>query len=180
MSSAWRNQTGIEDWIMEKAAYRRRDQEKQFENPYKLVRSMGHSLYWMSGHSMDNCCVSGWSEEPFTSHFLELRPAGRRHQMETEGGHWRIRHDGTTIRVNYKFRGPLFKSYIFLTQVEQILQKHDKRERTREYKIVLPYSGSWFPLLSQGLRVTCRPPCTDEPRIPLLEGDVVRVTRWKK
>ena len=37
LGAAWRNQTGIEDWIMEKAAYRLRgqDQEKQFVNPYR-------------------------------------------------------------------------------------------------------------------------------------------------
>ena len=35
VSAAWRNQTGIEDWIMEKAAYRLRGQEKQFVNPYR-------------------------------------------------------------------------------------------------------------------------------------------------
>jgi hypothetical protein len=32
----------------------------------------------------------------------------------------------------------------------------------------------------QGLSVWCRPPCTDEPRIALVAGDLVRVTRWKK
>ncbi len=37
LRSAWRNQTGIEDWIMEKAAYRLRGQEQQFENPYQQV-----------------------------------------------------------------------------------------------------------------------------------------------
>ena len=37
LGAAWRNQTGIEDWIMEKAAYRLRgqDREKQFVNPYR-------------------------------------------------------------------------------------------------------------------------------------------------
>ena len=32
----------------------------------------------------------------------------------------------------------------------------------------------------QGVSVWCRPPCTDEPRIGLAVGDLVRVTRWKK
>ena len=63
---------------------------------------------------------------------------------------------------------------------EQILQKQDKRHRTREYKIVLPFAGSWLPLWSMGWRVACHPPCTDEPRIQLVKGDHVRVTRWKK
>ena len=29
---------------------------------------------------------------------------------------------------------------------EQLKQKEDKRERTREYQIVRSYSGYWFPL----------------------------------
>ena len=60
------------------------------------------------------------------------------------------------------------------------MQKEDKRHRTREYKIVQDYNGSWVPLWSMGFRVGCHPPCTDEPRIPLSRGDHVRVTRWKK
>ena len=79
---------------------------------------------------------------------------------------------------------------------EQLRQKQDKRERTREYQvneachcvitccqcclqIVSSYSGYWFPL-SQGCGVCCHPPCTDEPRIRLAPGDTVRVTRWKR
>ena len=62
---------------------------------------------------------------------------------------------------------------------EQLRQKEDKRERTREYQIVRSYSGYWFPL-SQGCGVCCHPPCTDEPRIRLMPGSIVRVTRWKK
>ncbi len=64
--------------------------------------------------------------------------------------------------------------------MEQLIQKEDKRQRTREYRIVRPYSGSWLPVFSMGVRVGCRPPCTDEPRIQLAKGDHVRVTRWKK
>lgn len=41
-------------------------------------------------------------------------------------------------------------------------------------------SGSWIPLWSQGLIVCINPPCTDEPRIRLEPGDIVKVTRWKK
>ncbi len=32
-----RNQTGIEDWIMEKAAYRLRGTDLEFLNPYDMV-----------------------------------------------------------------------------------------------------------------------------------------------
>ena len=62
---------------------------------------------------------------------------------------------------------------------EQLMQKEEKRGRTREYGIILAYTGAWFPL-SQGLGVCCHPPCTDEPRILLQAGDMVKVTRWKK
>ena len=37
MRSIWRNQTGIEDWILEKANYRRKDNpEDTFYHPYDL------------------------------------------------------------------------------------------------------------------------------------------------
>ncbi len=36
LRSIWRNQTGIEDWILEKANYRRRDLEEKFQHPYDL------------------------------------------------------------------------------------------------------------------------------------------------
>ena len=38
LRSIWRNQTGIEDWIMEKAAYRLKNTDRKFENPYQKVR----------------------------------------------------------------------------------------------------------------------------------------------
>ena len=33
---------------------------------------------------------------------------------------------------------------------------------------------------TQGCAVCYHPPCTDEPRIRLVPGSIVRVTRWKK
>ena len=62
---------------------------------------------------------------------------------------------------------------------EQLEQKADKRERAQEYQVTIPYQGAWLPL-SQGATVCCQIPCTDEPRIALEAGDLVRVTRWKK
>ena len=38
LRSIVRNQTGIEDWIMEKAAYRLKDSDEGFLNPYDLGR----------------------------------------------------------------------------------------------------------------------------------------------
>lgn len=39
LRSIVRNQTGIEEWIMEKADYRLRDSDEKFVNPYDLVRT---------------------------------------------------------------------------------------------------------------------------------------------
>ena len=62
---------------------------------------------------------------------------------------------------------------------EQLIQKAEKRERTEEYQIIIPCSGAWFSL-SQGVTVCCHSPCTDDARIALEVGDLVRVTRWKE
>lgn len=37
-----------------------------------------------------------------------------------------------------------------------------------------------MPLWSQGCKVCVHPPLTDEPRIALMIGDLVNVTRWRK
>ncbi|CAD5116666.1 DgyrCDS5533 [Dimorphilus gyrociliatus] len=63
--------------------------------------------------------------------------------------------------------------------VEQLQQKAEKRERAITYVATEKYNGSWFPI-SKGICVACCPPCVDEPRIPLLNGDKVSVTRWRK
>jgi len=63
--------------------------------------------------------------------------------------------------------------------IEQIQQKNVKKARTREYTIIEDYSGALFPI-TKGLRVTCTPPLSDEPRIPLKIGDKVLVSRWKR
>lgn len=131
----WRNQTGIEDWIIEKADYRRRDTKETFLHPYHLGR---------------------WKNLRFVL-TATCMPNG-------DGIDWPLR-EGT------------FK---YDLTIEQLEQKADKRQRTREYKIMRPYSGSWFPLWGQGFRVAFHPPCTDEPRISLSKDDIVKVTRWKK
>lgn len=64
-------------------------------------------------------------------------------------------------------------------QEEQLQQKALKRDRTHEYIVVEDYSGSLIPL-SKGCGMCCGIPCTDEPRIPIKKGDIVKVTRWKK
>lgn len=62
---------------------------------------------------------------------------------------------------------------------EQIEQKHEKRLRTKIYKVTSPVSGSWLPIM-QGLKVCLQPPCSDEPRLKLAVNDIVYVTRWRK
>lgn len=64
--------------------------------------------------------------------------------------------------------------------MEQIAQKEEKRARTRTYSIQKAATGSWIPFWSQGFVVAINTPCTDEPRIKLDMGDIVKVTRWKK
>eukprot|EP00092_Neocalanus_flemingeri_P024016 GFUD01026050.1.p1 GENE.GFUD01026050.1~~GFUD01026050.1.p1 ORF type:complete len:392 (-),score=118.92 GFUD01026050.1:316-1491(-) len=134
LKSVLRNQTGIEDWIREKADYRHRNTDTKFIWPYNLGRmaNLQQVVTWS--------CV----------------PVG-------DGITWEVV-EGTDQYT--------------LTR-EQLKQKEDKRERTREYQIIMNYGGAWFPL-SQGVAVCCHPPCTDEPRIALQTGCVVRVTRWKK
>ena len=133
--SIWRNQTGIEDWIIEKADYRRKDTKEKFEHPYNLGR-------WKN------------LRQVITATCL---PYG-------DGIDWQLR-DG---------------AHKYALTIEQLEQKAEKRLRTREYKIMRPYSGSWCPLWNQGFKVACHPPCTDEPRISLFKGDLVKVTRWKR
>lgn len=58
-------------------------------------------------------------------------------------------------------------------------QKEEKRDRTIPYAITEDYSGAICPI-TKGCYVCCDTPCTDEPRIKLLKGDKVLVTRWKK
>ncbi|XP_073942616.1 palmitoyltransferase ZDHHC6 [Choristoneura fumiferana] len=62
---------------------------------------------------------------------------------------------------------------------EQRAQKEDKRLRSRLYTATAPYSGRWLPLRGWP-RAALAPPCTDEPRLPLAPGDVVRATRQRK
>jgi len=136
MRSIWRNQTGIEDWILEKANYRRKDNpEDAFYHPYDLgkLNNMWSVLTWT--------CI----------------PIG-------DGIDWNLREGSNKYSLT----------------IEQLEQKAEKRLRTREYKIAKAYSGSWFPFWTMGFKVASRPPCTDEPRISLIVGDSVRVTRWKK
>ncbi|XP_018798713.1 PREDICTED: palmitoyltransferase ZDHHC6-like [Bactrocera latifrons] len=63
---------------------------------------------------------------------------------------------------------------------EQIAQKAEKRARTKTYRCIRPATGRFLPLFSQGLRVCLSPPCTDESRIRLEPGDVIKVTRFRQ
>ncbi|CAH0395836.1 unnamed protein product [Bemisia tabaci] len=63
--------------------------------------------------------------------------------------------------------------------VEQQRQKIIKRLHTRPYTVLKKFDGSWFPC-RHGVCTLCRPPFSDEARIPLEVGQTVSVTRWKK
>ncbi|XP_075971240.1 palmitoyltransferase ZDHHC6-like isoform X2 [Anticarsia gemmatalis] len=127
-----RNQTTIEDWIVEKAVGRREEQGlPPFVFPYNM----------------------GWKQN------VKLVIFGGRF----DGIHWPVR-DGC--------------GEYDLTK-EQKAQKQDKRVRSRLYVAVSSYSGRWVPLLSRP-RAALAAPCTDEPRLPLSAGDVIRATRQRR
>jgi len=140
----------------------------------------------------------GKLEKPEAGCDLDLSALRKRNRMDAERGRWKIRPDckWLTIVSSKKIKRKciliLRSTYFFfytgnpklmlnLTfQVEQLEQKTEKRHRTKEYRIVDEFSGSWFPVWSHGCKVAIHPPCTDEPRIPLQKGDTVKVTRWKR
>lgn len=132
-----RNRTWIEEWILEKAKYRREGTDDTYNFPYNL-----------------GICKN--IQQVFPRPF-SCAPVG----------------DGIWWTVNEA-------SDQFSLTLEQLAQKNEKRMRTKTYTIIHPATGSWFPLWTHGLRVSCKPPCSDEPRIQLRPNDIVRVTRWKK
>lgn len=158
-----RNRTAIEDWILEKAKYRREGTEHEFPFPYDLgiMKNIGQVASW-------SCAAVG------------------------DGINWKVRDgcDQYTLTVkplphlkHFINRQPLTffpHSTPLPFQIEQIEQKAEKRARTRTYTIIRRATGSWLPLWSQGFAVCLHPPCTDESRIRLEVNDVVKVTRWKK
>lgn len=130
-----RNRTGIEDWILEKAKYRRMTTNETFVYPYDLG-------YWENLKQVLN-----WSCAPIGN-----------------GIDWPVV-DGCDQYT--------------LTR-EQLEQKKEKKKRAGYYMIAKEATGSWFPFYSQGFRVACCIPITDESRIKLSPGDQVRVTRWRR
>ncbi|XP_054625065.1 palmitoyltransferase ZDHHC6 isoform X3 [Dunckerocampus dactyliophorus] len=64
--------------------------------------------------------------------------------------------------------------------VEQLKQKADKRVRSQvQYQAVEDYNGACCPL-TKGIQTFFRTPCTEEPRIPLKQGDTILATRGTK
>lgn len=129
-----RNQTGIEDWIVEKAKHRRLGTDSVFVYPYNL----------------------GWKKNFFQVINITCSPVG-------DGLEWPVCEGCDQFSLTR----------------EQQEQKAEKRIRARPYVATYNYSGSWIPI-TQGWRVVCHPPFTDEPRIRLYRGDSVVVTRWRK
>lgn len=64
-------------------------------------------------------------------------------------------------------------------QREQQHQKIEKRQRTRTMVIKNDYSGTIFPL-HLGCIICIKQPISDEPRLELKKGDIVKVTRIKR
>lgn len=191
--SVMKNQTGIEDWIREKADYRYKvyrtllqTELKCILSKIKEVRQTVHMALQprQTGEPQTglNSAHSCGARLPAAGYRLEL-PAGRGRGGVAGGGRDRPVHSHQVARAGVP-------GTAVLSRREQLRQKEDKRERTREYEIggkhcklpslycaaVSAYSGSWLPV-SQGLSVCCHPPCTDEPRVPVQPGQAVRVTR---
>ncbi|KAJ0179046.1 hypothetical protein K1T71_005821 [Dendrolimus kikuchii] len=62
---------------------------------------------------------------------------------------------------------------------EQQAQKQDKRLRSRLYSVIANYNGRWVPICTRP-RAAVSAPCTDEPRLVLHVGDIIRATRQRK
>ncbi|XP_037296535.1 palmitoyltransferase ZDHHC6 isoform X2 [Manduca sexta] len=127
-----RNQTTIEDWIIEKAAGRR---EELGLPPFVFPYNIG----WKANFKM----------ALFSS--------------QTDGLTWPVREGCGEYDLTR----------------EQQAQKLDKRLRSRLYTATHPYNGRWVPLVAHP-RAACGAPCSDEPRLPLQPGDVLRATRQRR
>ncbi|CAF0876321.1 unnamed protein product [Brachionus calyciflorus] len=67
----------------------------------------------------------------------------------------------------------------FTLSLEQIAQKEEKRAHSVRYIVNRDYSGSFFPV-SLGCKTCCCVPFSDDPRMPVVNGDEISVTRWQK
>lgn len=126
-----RNQTTIEEWIVEKAVGRR---EEQGLPPFVFPYDVG----WKVNVKM----VFG---------------------SEYDGLTWPLREGCNEYDLTR----------------EQQAQKQEKRLRSRLYSAVVEYDGGWMPILSRP-RAALSAPCTDEVRIRLAVGDLLRATRQRK
>jgi len=135
LRAVYRNRTGIEDWILEKARYRRLRTEEKFVYPYDLGAKKNVQAFLRAG----------------------FHPPG----------------DGTSWPV-------VEGCDQYTLTKEQIEQKKEKQKRATIVRIIKPVSGYWVPVWSQGFKVGCCIPLTDEPRIALSVDDLVKVTRWRK
>nr|CAD7430371.1 unnamed protein product [Timema monikensis] len=166
-----RNQTAIEDWIVEKAKHRRREGELDFVYPYNLgwrenykqvlswsCDPLGDGLHWALGLELSSRSLKKfWVELEFEDILMALVSEEIWVELVSED---------IWVDLESKLR-------------EQQLQKCEKRQRTRVYSAHTPYSGWWFPVV-HGFGVFTHPPFTDEARITLQRGDTIHVTRWRK
>lgn len=154
-----RNRTGIEEWILEKANYRHENTGEKFVFPYDLGT-------WENIKQ-----VADWSCSPVGDGiYWTVRSGCNQYTLTVLCYYFGINRTSATVDAKC----------LFSFQIEQIAQKQEKRARTRTYTIKKCATGSWLPFWSQGFFVAVDIPCTDEPRIKLQIGDVVKVTRWKR
>ena len=166
-----RNRTGIEDWIVEKANDRLENiflvdqqrleqikQERRDDAKGEALPESGTSSSPSPSPSPPTFLFPydlGWRENTLQVINWKLQPVG-------DGLYWPVRSECDQYTLTR----------------EQLMQKAEKRDRTVVYHAVRRYGGSFFPI-SFGPRALWGIPCTDEHRLPLEEGEEVRVTRWK-
>lgn len=165
-----KNRTGIEDWVLDKAVYRRKMMTR-------AAREAGDGEYHAEPFVYPYDLGSLWKNISQVLNFT-CSPIG-------DGVTWPVVDgcDQYTLTVGKKFSDKYRDSqsgFYHLFKREQLAQKVEKRARTRRYRIISKVSGSWMPFWSQGFKVCVHPPLTDEPRIALNIGDFVNVTRWRK
>ncbi|XP_063824480.1 palmitoyltransferase ZDHHC6-like [Ostrinia nubilalis] len=176
--SIFRNRTTIEDWIMEKAVGRRViGGVAPFMYPYDLgwrrnatlvINSARHDgIAWplAPGCGQYDLTVS-FAMLPLFTYPYDL--GWRRNAVLVINS---ARHDGIAWPL-----APGCGQYD-LTR-EQQAQKQLKALRSRVVVSVASYSGRWLP--AQYPRAALHAPCTDEPRLALRPGTLLRVTRHRK
>ena len=182
MKAVFRNRTGIEDWIVEKADDRLEnlflmDRQQQNRREETRAKNVADVVVDDGVKTLDNDVSS--TKNPTTA----TPPSPPTFLFPYDLG-WR-ENTRQVINVDFRPRGDgLFWPVLpgcdqYTLTREQLLQKAEKRDRTVVYHVVRAYAGSFCPA-SFGPRAVWGIPCTDEHRLAVAVGEEIRVTRWKQ